>query len=754
MNDGFIVNKKIGDLKDKEKIRTISYDFKNSKYAISNSEVIKQEQEKDFYEVILSSGEKVQCSMEHKLFVYEDGTIKERQLKNIKEGDLLICKKDNSDKYRCPKVFYLKGAFDGDGHYNPKGTISFNVTDYDFLLEVQSLIKKIFNLDVNIINHVEATARTKQQWRINLCTINSLGFNPCDFFKSLVPESSEEKIEYLRGLFDAEGSVGICNRHIKKSNGKEYNGKEKWLTLSQKDIDKLELWSSYLKEYGIEAIKIYKKDSRSFLHIRNNYSISQFNKLIGFKIKRKQDMLNQIIANSSRHKLSKQDYEKVVDIYNNTKFGTTYLGFMFGRSSQAIKMALRQRGIKMIDKKNKPISSSDIQYAENKIGYKIPFKINRNKLSSELHNTYIEEKTINQFNISEIDGIRNLKNQINFNMADKYFNRTMFLMPLSIQQVPSLELQQFQIDLNKSNLITKQITSIKFHNREKGYDLYTEDYHNFLLSNSILSHNSTACLQTAYFVAWQLAGGSMAKEESTGKWFVSAKPNKIIHFNLEENVVFTPSDLQLRARELYTKYGRNQVIIYDEGRAGLDSAAAMSAINKAMQDFFQECGQYGHVILVVLPNFFKLHEDYAISRSIFLVDVFTNKRMERGFFNFYNEAQKENLYIAGKKKAGTQSKYSGARPSFTGRFSPFLPIDKEKYEAAKQEAIKQKDVKDIEKKWKRQRDGALLMLHKHLGMGADEIATELAKITDIAINANMVRFGIRAITKKPITDIT
>lgn len=264
---------------------------------------------------------------------------------------------------------------------------------------------------------------------------------------------------------------------------------------------------------------------------------------------------------------------------------------------------------------------------------------------------------------------------------------------------------------------------------------------------------STLAQQVGYFLAWLIAGGSMAKEEATGKWFIATKPTKTVRFNIEDNVVFTPDDLQTKARELYAKYGRNQVIIYDEGRAGLDSAAAMTAINKAMQDFFQECGQYGHIILIVLPNFFKLHEDYAISRSIFLIDVYTNKRMERGFFNFYNEAQKEALYINGKKKAGTMSKYAGARPSFTGRFSPFLPLDKDKYEQAKQEAIKQKEVKNLEKKWKRQRDAALLMLYKHMGLTPDEIATELSNLSGANIDTNQVKFGIRAITGKNLSDI-
>lgn len=749
IENGVIVDKPIGSFKDKDKIKTLSYDFKNNKYVISDSEVIQEIEEKDFYEVILSSGEKVQCTMKHKLFIYEDGIVKEKRLEDIKEGDLLICQKDNPNKYRCPKLFYLKGAFDGDGHYNHKSKrITFNVTDYDFISEVQSLIQKIFNININIRDHVEATETTKKQWRINLTTIKKLGFNPCEFFQSLTPESPEEKIEYLKGLFDAEGSVGICDKLVRN----KYTGKEKWLTLSQKDIAKLELWSSYLNEFGIDSIKTYKKDTRSYLSIRNNYSIKQFNELIGFRIKRKQDVLNRIIANASKNKLSKQDYEKIVDIYNHTLFGTTYIGLMFGRSSVTIKAALNLRKVKMIDKKNKPISYTDIQYAENILGYKLPFKINKGKLDSNLHNTDMMEKTINQFNISELNNIRDFKKKINLEMTDKYFNRDeeamYFITPLLLQEQPEEQLQQFKININKSDLITKQITSIKFYSREKGYDLYTEEYHNFFFSNGILSHNSTLALQIGYFLAWLNAGGIMKKEEASGKWFVTRGVKRKIKFNLEENVVFSPEDLQRRARELFRKYGPNQVIIYDEGRAGLDSAAAMTVINKAMQDFFQECGQYGHIILIVLPNFFKLHEDYAISRSIFLADVFTNRRMERGFFNFYNEHQKEMLYIIGKKKTGTQSKYSGARPSFYGRFSRFLPLDKEAYELAKQNAIKQKEVKVTEKKWKRQRDAALYLLSIRADITPVEIAKEMSTLCQENISSSVIKFGIQAILNK------
>ena len=256
---------------------------------------------------------------------------------------------------------------------------------------------------------------------------------------------------------------------------------------------------------------------------------------------------------------------------------------------------------------------------------------------------------------------------------------------------------------------------------------------------------STIAQQVGYFIAWLIAGGAMAQEESTSRWFISNHPTKKIRFSVEENIVFSPEELQVKARELFNKYGRNQVIIYDEGRAGLDSSAAMTSINKAMQDFFQECGQYGHVILIVLPNFFKLHEDYAISRSLFLIDAFANKRMERGYFNFYNESQKEALYLNGRKKTGTGSKYAGARPSFSGRFSAFLPLNKDVYEKAKQDAIKQKEVKIVEKKWKRQRDAAIALLYQS-GVSIADIVEGIGAMSQMGITETQIKFAIKSAT--------
>ncbi|HUT86284.1 MAG TPA: hypothetical protein VMW66_05565, partial [Elusimicrobiales bacterium] len=195
------------------------------------------------------------------------------------------------------------------------------------------------------------------------------------------------------------------------------------------------------------------------------------------------------------------------------------------------------------------------------------------------------------------------------------------------------------------------------------------------------------------------------------------------------------------------KYGKHQVIIYDEGRAGLDSARAMQAVNKVMQDFFQECGFMGHIILIVLPSFFKLHEDYAISRSLFLLDVYADTNLRRGYFNFYTEVQKEFLYQMGKKVIGTYAKYKNCRPSFRGRFTPFIPVSKDEYDRAKARALRKKQFVKTERKWKNQRDAALYILRRETELSNMVIAREMTVICGFPISDKMVEHGIRCITK-------
>lgn len=184
--------------------------------------------------------------------------------------------KDNIEKD--PRFFYILGAFKGDGHYNiKKNKVEISVIDLDFLEE----IKRIFNIlspetKVGIIISKKETDTRKRLYR--LCLYSCIFFNK-GLYK-LLPRTLEEKKFYLQGLYDAEGSIEKNKLAI---------------TLSQKNIDDLKLWESWLNELGMQTSTsiltsriIYKCGVIRILGIDSKI---KFHNLIGFRIKRKQDSL-------------------------------------------------------------------------------------------------------------------------------------------------------------------------------------------------------------------------------------------------------------------------------------------------------------------------------------------------------------------------------------------------------------------------------------------------------------------------------
>lgn len=257
---------------------------------------------------------------------------------------------------------------------------------------------------------------------------------------------------------------------------------------------------------------------------------------------------------------------------------------------------------------------------------------------------------------------------------------------------------------------------------------------------------STMAMQVGFYIAWFLAGGYHKMSEDGKKIVGVVRPNKPVRFDYE-NLVFSPDELKDRAHELYKKYGKNQVLVYDEGRAGLDSSRAMENVNKAMVDFFQECGMYGHIILIVLPNFFKLHEDYAIARSLFLIDVYADEKLDRGRFAFYNERQKEWLYFLGKKLIGVSAKYSSTWPNFRGRFGPWLPLDKDKYEALKVQALQKKRKRRLDTKHRYQRDVLIHYFINSEKYAHKEIVAGVSKYPEAEITEDVLQGGIHFVNR-------
>jgi len=269
---------------------------------------------------------------------------------------------------------------------------------------------------------------------------------------------------------------------------------------------------------------------------------------------------------------------------------------------------------------------------------------------------------------------------------------------------------------------------------------------------------STHAIQVGAYLAWLLAGGEMKCHQEVvdnkQKWIIDeiVKPKKGVKFSLQENVVFSADQMMDTATKLYKKYGPNQVIVYDEGRQGLDSARAMESINKGMEDFFQECGFMGHVILIVLPSFFKLHEDYAIARSLFLINDYADKQFNRGYFSFYNEYQKEKLFYFGKKRIGVRAKYAAATQNFWGRFTSWTPFDRKEYDLLKKKALEKKRRTRQQAKWKRQRDAAIYLVKKFAGISNQAISDELTIVSGQKISPRSVDYAISNITHQKVEE--
>lgn len=246
-----------------------------------------------------------------------------------------------------------------------------------------------------------------------------------------------------------------------------------------------------------------------------------------------------------------------------------------------------------------------------------------------------------------------------------------------------------------------------------------------------------------YFVAWLLAGGDMdlRRDPDTGKFInpvVTKSPTKTVNFSLN-NLVFSPEDLIKKARELPP----NSVIIYDEGRSGLDAKSSMTSLNRLLEDFFQEAGVYNHFIILVLPDVFKLHTDYSINRSHFLVNVYHDENYQRGYFKFFNKIQKERLIEFGKKKLGVTARYNAAYENFSGRFPNWIPFNEDEYRKAKKLALKKKELMRRSAAIKVQRDGLMYMYYELSGITHKEIAEKMSEVLKKKVGVDTVHDSIQ-----------
>lgn len=144
-----------------------------------------------------------------------------------------------------------------------------------------------------------------------------------------------------------------------------------------------------------------------------------------------------------------------------------------------------------------------------------------------------------------------------------------------------------------------------------------------------------------------------------------------------KNIVFKPEDLIERSFEL-PKYS---CIILDEW----EDAHYWSELGKTLRSFFRKCRQLNLFMIIIIPNFFELPLSYAVSRSVFFIDVKFRENFDRGDYRFYNFQAKKLLYLYGKK----MHNYSAAKHNFPGYFYDGYVIDRNEYLDAKAKAFEE-----------------------------------------------------------------
>lgn len=159
-------------------------------------------------------------------------------------------------------------------------------------------------------------------------------------------------------------------------------------------------------------------------------------------------------------------------------------------------------------------------------------------------------------------------------------------------------------------------------------------------------------------------------------YYMTKKINKLHNKHNKftiENIIFKGDDLINTALKL-PKYS---IDVLDEG----DDLVEMhwSLLARRLRRFFRKCGQLNQILILLIPDFFELNDNFALVRSNCLINVRFGKRFKRGLYKFYNRRGKKQLYMRGKK----WKNYKGWKPNFNGAFNDAQTINEEIYEKKK-----------------------------------------------------------------------
>jgi len=192
------------------------------------------------------------------------------------------------------KVMQIIGYLLGDGTVQPR-TIRFKDVDKDVLKVYQKLIEKVFNVKGRIaprkgtIAHLlEVNSAFLSQW-----LKENIVLRKKEFLREIRELPKKEIAAFLRGIFDAEGSVNLTSRQVSLRLTDENIVKTSQFLLSRLDIA-----TSFYK------IKRKQKNWHDCygLCFSNRISFKQFIDIVSFSSKKKAEKLKFLIQGRAKRK--------------------------------------------------------------------------------------------------------------------------------------------------------------------------------------------------------------------------------------------------------------------------------------------------------------------------------------------------------------------------------------------------------------------------------------------------------------------
>ena len=142
------------------------------------------------------------------------------------------------------------------------------------------------------------------------------------------------------------------------------------------------------------------------------------------------------------------------------------------------------------------------------------------------------------------------------------------------------------------------------------------------------------------------------------------------------NVAVDGDDAMRKCESLPDK----SVLIVDEGSLVFSSKDSMTKEQKKLLKIVNVIGQKNMIFIIILPSFFELTKAIAVHRSLFLLHVYTDKKLNRGRFTYFSQKGKKVLYDVGKKHFGS---YAYPRANWIGKYKEYDPFGDEYKEIKK-----------------------------------------------------------------------